>query len=129
MPNYTLPIARTHFISLASAIDMTARYRKLREDLLLPEYRGLNILCTSETFNLADMLALVTEPGCFGFRIYYGMKEDKTIHALLIGTDAAGNDLLPVIAAVPLASATDPLILQDGQRCPPLCPVPSPLNP
>lgn len=132
MSSYTLPAPGTHFITLAAAVAMTTLYRNEREQILLPEYRGKNLLCTSETFALSDLNALLQEPGCAGFRIYYGMKEDKTVHAILVGTDSAGNDLLPTVKTTGEITAKndddDSLILQEGQRCPPLCPDPSPLN-
>lgn len=125
MSTYTLPQAGSHFISLATAIEMTAQYRQLKEQVLQPEYRHTGLLCTSETFVLQDVLTLLKEPGCAGLRIYYGMKGDHQVHAILVGVNAMGQDLLPSNTGL----LTDSLILQEGQRCPPLCGEPSPLNP
>lgn len=129
MPNYTLPPAGAHFITLAEAIRMTGLYRQSREIILAPEYRNSDILCNNETFALADLLSLVNRPGCAGFRIYYGMKENKKVHAILVGTNNSGHDLLPEVMARPAQNDTNDWILEDGQRCPPLCPPASPLNP
>lgn len=98
-----------HVISLQQAIDMTASYR-----FNIPEG-----MANAETFDKDAVLALLNQPDCTSLRIYYGEKNDKTIHAILVAADKNGNDLLQ----------TTVLILEEGDRCPPFCPPqPSPLN-
>jgi len=46
-----------------------------------------------------------------------------------VGVDAEGKDMLPAIESTGEAGDDDPVIVEDGIRCPPICPPPSPLNP
>jgi hypothetical protein len=52
------------------------------------------------------------------------MSKDLKVHAILVAANADGEDLLPE----PNADIVNPLILEDGYRCPPDCPPPSVLN-
>ena len=107
-----------HEISLQTAIDMTTRYRG---------NRPANFpIC--ETFSADAINKLLAAGGCQSLRIYYGMKENKDVDAILVAVNAEGEDILPT-ATVAAASSTDPLILEDGFRCPEACPPPSSLNP
>jgi hypothetical protein len=108
-----------HRITLLRATDMTAIYRENREE----NYP----IC--ETFHAESVRWLLDTPGCAYFRIYYGMNPDKTVHAILVGADKDGNDILPShdYPNAPGGSG-DGEILEDAMRCPDSCPAPSPLN-
>lgn len=95
-----------HFISLGQAIRMTGLYR-----LSIPE--GMPV---SETFQLTSINALLSQPGFTALRIYYGKKTDGTIHAILAGVNEKGEDM------------TEGVLLEEGDRCPPICPPDSSLN-
>lgn len=101
-----------HQITLEQAIQMTAFYR-----FTMPEG-----MVNAETFAKESILILLKQPDCVSFRIYYGRKEDNTIHAILVGVNEAGEDILPLL------NANSGLILEEGERCPPFCPLSSPLN-
>jgi hypothetical protein len=123
-------IIMSQFISLPIAIDMTSLYRSQRENILKTEYQNQNILPLSEAFDRTVFDAVLAESGCEGLRIYYGMSEDLKIHAIIVGTDVNGDDILPSSGA---AAANDPedddgYIIENGNRCPPICPGDSPLN-
>lgn len=106
-----------HEISLQSAIDMTTHYRANRPSNFP--------IC--ETFEKEAIQKLLDTTGCASFRIYYGMKADDQVDAILVAADAEGNDILPPSA--PAVSGTDdPVILEDGYRCPDDCPPSSSLN-
>ncbi len=111
MPNTT----DQHKISLQQAIDMTSLYRASR-----PENFPV-----CETFSKASIESLIANPRCVSFRIYYGMNPDKSVHAILVGADEKGNDILPAQSA---ALGDEGVILEDAERCPQICPPPSPLN-
>lgn len=106
-----------HEISLQTAIDMTTRYRGKRP-INFP-------IC--ETFEKAAIQKLLDTAGCASFRIYYGMKADERVDAILIAVDAEGNDILPLLANTS-TTTTDPVIIEDGYRCPDDCPHSSSLN-
>ncbi|HSU29082.1 MAG TPA: hypothetical protein VLJ68_11920 [Chitinophagaceae bacterium] len=117
-----------HFISLAQAKEMTARYRAEKENILAPQYQGQDILSICETFNRSIFDVILAETDCVGLRIYFGMKPDLKVKTIIVGVNSKGEDILP--------SATNPALLegedgdgdgnigQDGVPCPPSCPVP-----
>lgn len=107
-----------HRIPLEEAIDMTSRYRSGKETILAEDFRGKNILPLAETFDRAAFDALLAQEGCASLRIYYGMKEDSSVHLIIVGADGEGADILPA----------DAVIIEEGKRCPPDCGVASPLN-
>jgi len=120
-----------HAISLEKAILMTTMYREKREQILTPQYQGSDVLPFSETFNRDAFDQLLSTPGCAGIRIYYGMDTTMKIHAVMVAVDNSNEDLLPVSSGESLAgeSTDEPVIIEEGQRCPPICPEKkSPLN-
>ena len=126
--------SQQHAIPLADAAAMTLRYRENKTLILQPQYPP-EILALCETFNKDAIVALANQPLAVGIRIYYGMDENLLVHAILVGVDAQGADILPTTAT---SSATrkaadddddgDGGIEEDGIRCPPTCPPGSPLN-
>ncbi len=115
----------SHFISLAEAITMTTLYRGNRETILNSLYQGQAILPLSETFDRAAFDAVLSQPDCSGLRIYYGMDADYKVHAVIVGVNAADEDILPGTAT---QLAEEELIIEKGIRCPELCPTASDLN-
>ena len=116
-------------ITLKQAVDLTTRYRAAKNEMLKAEYVEKNILPACETFEREAIDKLLAHPGCARLRIYLGMNEDQDICTILVGVDAEGKDMLPAIESTGEAGDDDPVIVEDGIRCPPICPPPSPLNP
>ena len=126
--NTPLP-SNSHFISLEQAISMTSSYRANRETIVATEYRGQDILPLSETFNRQAFDQLLATPDCAGLRIYFGMDENLKIHAVIVAVNALNQDILPLSNNGSVSSGTDDVVLlEEGQRCPPICPEDSPLN-
>lgn len=109
----------SHYISLSTAEDMTEKYRLNREDILKTQFQNQNILPLSETFDRSAFETLLDKTGCTGLRIYYGMDNDSKIHAIIVAVDENNEDILT-------ESSDD--IVDNGNRCPDLCPPSSPLN-
>lgn len=127
--NSPLP-EHSHFITLDRAIAMTGTYRDNRELILGAAYQGQNLLALSETFNRAAFDQLLATEGCAGLRIYYGMDEDLKVHAVAVAVNDLNEDILPAQSAASTSLTDDGnVIVEEGQRCPPICPDPSPLNP
>jgi hypothetical protein len=99
-------------ITLANAKAMAQRYLSNRAGILKTQY-SVDILPACETFNKNDITALITQTGCVSFRVYYAMKDDLTICAILTAVDSQGIDIL-----VP----GNTIVIEEGQRCPPNCP-------
>lgn len=124
-----LPPLQSHFISLNQAVEMVNRYSENRENILDTQYRQQNILPLSETFNRGAFDALLEEDDCEGIRIYYGMDANLQIHAIVVGVNAQNEDILPPLAQNITNTVTDnPKIVEEGQRCPDICPPKSPLH-
>lgn len=135
-----------HGIPLSQAIEMTARYRPFREAILKPEFQGMELLPLSETFNRAAFEKLLAQPGCAGIRAYLGMDAEKKVKLIFVGVNDANEDILPSKPIAASAAATSGItppgatadgdddddddggVVEEGQRCPPLCPPSSPLN-
>ncbi len=107
-----------HQISLEQAVDMTTLYRANR-----PENFPI-----CETFDKASVESLLNQTGASSFRIYYGMKTDMSVHAILVAADSGGNDILPSSSTSLTEGDDDGEILEDSVRCPVNCPPESPLN-
>ena len=101
---------------MQDAIDMTTRFRTG-----LPSGMPL-----SETFDVETITGLLSVQGCKYLRIYYGMKENREVHAILVAADENNADILP--AADLETNDNNPIIVDEGIRCPPVCPPPSSLN-
>jgi hypothetical protein len=105
-----------HFISLEQAKQMTALYRKEKENILSGGYKGKDILSYSETFDADSFLAVLNKPGCMKLRTYFGMSTDFKIHLITVGVNADDAEMLE----------GDESILETGALCPPVCPPPPP---
>lgn len=105
-------------ISLQEAVDMTTRYRANKP----------SNFAVCETFQVDIINTLLSVEGCAFLRVYYGMKTDLSAHAILVAADADGQDLLPSVSDQSASTSGDAIIAEDGIRCPPDCPPPSPLN-
>ena len=117
----------SHIIPLDQAKQMIALYKEQKENILKQEFQGKNLLPISETYEIADFARLIAEPGCVRLRIYYGMGTDLNVHAIIVGVNQNNEDILPSTAMG--VSSTEPIIIEDGLRCPPECPPSSPIAP
>lgn len=65
----------------------------------------------STAFNRTALDKLLAQEGCAGIRVYRALHEDGTPTLVMVGVDAAGEDL-----AGPQA-----VFIQNGTNCPPFC--------
>lgn len=93
--------------------------------MLSTQYKGQDILPLSETFNRSDIDLLLAQQGTAGIRIYYGMDSENKVHAVLVPVNNNNEDIL---YAQDDTNDENSMILQEGQRCPTICPPASPLN-
>jgi hypothetical protein len=115
---YPMPDPESHSILLSDAKKMISLFRASRETILDTPFQNSNILAHSETFNKDAFKGFLDNDDVKGIRIYYGMSADMKVHAIIVGTDADGNDILPDKGE----------ILEEGLRCPTYCPPASDLN-
>ena len=116
-------------ITLKQAIDLVTRFRSRKPDVIKPGYE--NILPTSETFEREAIDKLLANPRCVKVRIYPGMSEDMNIRMIIVGVDSNDQDILPLTENGVINGDDEDIevIVEDGFRCPPICPPPSILNP
>jgi hypothetical protein len=130
MSNTIPPESGSHRIPLDQAKAMVFRYADNMDDILKPELEQQNILPISETFRKEAILEYFSKDFVDQIRIYYGMSEDLQIHAILVGVDKDGNDILPNTSQAPghphppVGDGDDGEIFEDAVRCPSTCPPP-----
>ena len=119
-----------NFISLAQAIAMTTTYRKNKEVILDPKYQGQDILPICETFDRSAFDALLAEADCTYIRVYLGMDEDLKLRVIAVGANSKNEDILPPAGQTKLDGGDGGgVIVEEGVRCPVICPPSSGLNP
>ncbi len=112
-------MAKGEKISKAKAKKWVNNYKKEHE-------KDKNYL-SSMLFNKKIVMDMLNEDKCEGLRIYNAMDDEGKLHFVLVGTDANGDNILPptdeYVAKTILDSAGgDPILIDDGVRCPPICP-------
>ena len=119
----------SNFLTVAEASRMTRVYRENRDTILLPAFQGKDILPVCETIERHFIETLLSRQGCSKIRIYLGMDEQMQVHAILVGVNENDEDILPASASADdPATGDDELIVDNGTRCPPICPPKSDLN-
>ena len=116
-----------HSIGLDEAKKMTKKFREQKDNIMKEEHKGKHLIPFCESFDRAPFEQLLQREDCKGVRIYYGMKDtDQSVHAIIVGIDADGRDILPVEGNV--MDGLEPIIIEDGKTCPDFCPTGSGLN-
>ena len=103
-----------NIITYEEAKKLIDRYRQNWQDVPSPGYASS--LSLTETFSAEAFRKLLDQPGCVSVRIYYGMKEDLKICAILVGVDAQDRDMVGI-----LKQAEEDVIVELGKTCPPFC--------
>lgn len=116
-----IPNQGGNLVPVSRANEMIALYRENKETILAPNYKKTDVLAFSETFNADDVRLLLSQPGCVGFRIRYGMDDKLWLHAILVGVDANGNDIVIQNPGFGL-KGDGGYVVEDASRCPPDCP-------
>ena len=123
--NPSLPLPGSHFISLARAAEMTSLFRGQKENILAASFQNQDILPLCETFHRSDVDTLLGKQNCQALRVYMGMDEQLKLRVIMVPVNENAEDILPASSA--MTTTTDDII-EEGHRCPPSCPPPSPLN-
>ena len=113
----------SHLITLETAISMTSTYRENNDSILKQQHQNQNILPRCETYSREEFDLLLAQTNCEAVRIYYGMDENLRVHAIIVGVNSLNEDILEG------QETLDPVIIEEGSRCPDDCPPTSDLNP
>jgi hypothetical protein len=92
-------------ISLEDAAVLTANFRQAFPSAV-----------TANAYGKSQMLALLEQQNCAGFRIYNGIDEVGAQQLIIVAVDADGNDLYRGV------------LLDRSQPCPSICSTENPLN-
>ena len=118
-----------HSISQDKVKQLTSNYEKNKTKILKKKFHGEAILPTSETFDRAAFDQLLSQEGCVGVRIYFGMDEDLKVQLVVVGVNEKGQNLRPSTSKLKKIEdsdvVTEPVFAFSGMdRCPPDCPPP-----
>lgn len=102
-----------NLIDLSTAIQLTRNYRENKDKLVTPEFT--DAMCLAETFDASAIRAVLDQPGCVSFRAYYGMKENKEVCMVFVGVNDKNEDIIF------LDDPEKNILVEQSQRCPPLC--------
>jgi hypothetical protein len=141
---------KTHVISLSTAIKYTANFRSSVDSFNknCPGFQESFQMGYSEAFNSDSYRLLLHQKDSLGrlaagIRIYYGLsKDDGRVRFIMVPYDVDGNDMLKHLITMDekpsgggekqakgLPADGGAQALEDGQRCPTVCPPHTPLNP
>ncbi len=120
---------------------MIAKYNLERNSILEPLYRGQDVLAICETFDRADIDAVLAQRDCVAIRIYYGMDTSNKVHAIIVGVNSNNQDIVPSTESATSTAASTGIesgggsegvnqlledeggiILENAYRCPTICP-------
>jgi hypothetical protein len=129
--SYVIPPG-SHRIPLDQAKAMVVRYAEKKNMILNPDAVSQNALPISETFRKDAIIEFLSKDIVHAIRIYYGMSDDLLVHAIIVGVDKDGNDILPNSPVGhpghghphPPGGGEDGEIFEDAARCPTYCPPP-----
>ena len=107
-----------NFIPLSQAVEMTTRFRTNKDNVVALSFSGQDILANSDTFDVQSIKELLNKPNCTAVRLYYGMDETLKIKPILVAVNGSDEDIIE----------GDQTAIDDTIRCPPICPLSSPLN-
>lgn len=62
---------------------------------------------------------ILAQPGCVGIRIYFATDDNGAQQNVLVGVDAAGNNIWDLDSTKPGEGG---LVADEGVWCPPICP-------
>jgi len=123
-----------HSVSQDKVKQLTSNYKKNKDSILKKKFHGKPILPTCETFDRAAFDQLLSQDGCVGIRIYFGMDEDLEVKLVAVGVNENDHDIRPLSSHLKMrknVDASDEVVyaLSDAIRCPPICPPPPPPDP
>lgn len=78
-------------ITLSQGAELTGKYRDYNPGQVKGHFFGKDIL-----------LQILSQEGCMGIRMYYGLTEDGDKELVLVGADASENDMTELVADLSL---------------------------
>jgi hypothetical protein len=107
----------SHFITRGKADEMIRLYKEMKDKIIDPLYIDRELLANCESFDRAAIEALLGQANCSRIRIHYGMDVDLKVHAIMVAVDDTDNEIIPGNP-----DETTEQIIENGSRCPTVCP-------
>jgi hypothetical protein len=104
-----------NLVPLADGKEMVKTYLENKKKVILND----STLPNTETFDSDAFVELLKQPDCVKIRLYYGMKENLEICAIIVGVDSNGNEIY--VENKGLNGIEETYVIEDGQKCPPYC--------
>ena len=123
-----------HSVSENKAKQLTSHYEKKKDSILKKRFHGKAVLPTCETFDRGAFDELLSQDGCVGVRIYYGMDKEQEVKLVVVGVDKDDQDILAPNSDLKKVKGDDKaeepaFAFLSSLRCPPDCPPPPPPPP
>jgi len=126
-------LGANHFIPLEKGRKLKKFFKENKGQLINPGLSRKDILPDSETFDRGAIDRLLALPGCVGIRIHLGLDVEFKLRLILVGVGEDGGDLIiPSTTATTFTTSADASltaeegeVVEEGLRCPPICPPPS----
>jgi hypothetical protein len=138
-------MSKKHSISVDAAKKMTRHFREKKDSMLSGDYKKKGSLPVCETFERGAFDEVLANPECVGLRVYFAMDEELMVRVVIVGVNDKDEDMINKTSTQTTAfrsslvasdtTDTDPVpsdggtgIIEQGTRCPDVCPPASPLN-
>lgn len=116
-----------HLIPVTAAATLISNFATNKETILTDYYQNSGILPTCETFDRDAFDLILADTNCTGVRIYLGMDTNLKVRLVIAGVDSSDEDLI-IADNDPANSLTVDAVMENGVRCPTMCPPSSALN-
>ncbi len=115
----------THYVPATDAATMTSRLRSNQESILDSGSRNSGIIPICETFVRSAFDAILADTNCTKVRIYTAMDSNLKIRFVIVGVNSSDEDIFLIDN-----SSETPIdcVIENGARCPDICPPESSLN-
>jgi len=123
-----------HSVSQDQVKKLTSHYEKKKDSILKKKFHGKAILPTCETFDRRAFDQLLSQDGCVGIRIYFGMDEESNVKLIVVGVNEKDHDMVGSNSKMKAIKSDDKteesvFAFSNALRCPPYCPPPPPPPP
>lgn len=116
-----------NLMTLTEAAALTARFRSQNQSITGSIAGQADFLPICETFSKQAFDTLFADGSITQVRIYLGMDINDKVRLIVCGANRNGEDVY-ISGTNPANDLGEDSVIEDGIRCPTICPPPSPLN-
>lgn len=112
---------------VSDAADLISLFASEKENLLIDNLQNVGTLPVCETFDRAAFDIILGDTNCTGVRIYLGLDANTKVRLVVVGVNSSEEDIF-VPSTHSLNTAAVDCVVENGTRCPSICPPSSALN-